>query len=218
LAEAERRAFRFLLVSTDEVFGFAQPDEQFDEQSRLSPNSPYAASKAAGEHFAQAFATTYGLPILTVNPSNNYGPRQLPEKMIPKMILAAAKGQPLPVYGDGLHQRDWMHVEDCCRALRHIFQSGQPGERYLIGADHCCTNLEVVETICDLVDHQRGDGENRRQLIELVADRPGHDRRYAVNASRLRRETAWKPQVDFATGLRETVRWYLEYPDWGAET
>jgi len=216
LAEAERREFRFLLVSTDEVFGSAQPDEKFNTQSPLSPHSPYAASKAAGEHFAHAFATTYGLPILIANPSNNYGPRQLPEKLIPKMILAAAAGRPLPVYGDGLHRRDWMHVEDCCRALRHIFKDGQPGERYLIGADHCCTNLEVVETICDLVDQQRDDRENRRRLIELVVDRPGHDRRYAVDATRLRQEMPWRPQIDFAAGLRETVRWYLEHPDWGA--
>lgn len=214
LEESDRRAFRFLLVSTDEVFGTAAADQVFDEQSPLAPNSPYAASKAAAEHLARAFANTHGLPMLTANPCNNYGPRQHPEKFIPKMILAAAHGQPLTVYGDGLHQRDWLHVEDCCRALREILRRGALGGRYLIGAGNVLLNLHVAETICDRLDEMLDNGRPRRRLIQHVADRPGHDRRYAVNDQRLRRETGWQPRISFSEGLRNTVRWYLDHPEW----
>jgi len=219
LEETQRRAFRFLQVSTDEVFGSAAANEKFDEESRLEPNSPYAASKAAGEHFVRAFSKTYGMPLTLVNPSNNYGPRQYPEKLIPKMILNAAQGLPLPLYGDGLHQRDWLHVEDCCDALLEIVSCRNPSERYLIGADNCLSNLQVVETICDLVDDLLAEGPllkgmSRRKLIESVSDRPGHDRRYAVDAQLLRNETNWYPRIGFEEGLRDTVRWYLDHPEW----
>jgi dTDP-glucose 4,6-dehydratase len=215
--DGERQAsFRFLNVSTDEVFGSAVANEFFTEHSPLAPNSPYAASKAAGEHFARAFAHTYGLPVITANPSNNYGSRQHPEKFIPKMILAAFRGEPLGVYGDGLHERDWLHVDDCCRALITILAEGIPGERYLVGANNCRSNLKVAEMICDMVDELLADHGNRRELITHVADRPGHDRRYALDASNLMVQTSWRPQMLFATGLRETVRWYAEHPDWVA--
>jgi dTDP-glucose 4,6-dehydratase len=214
LEETRRHAFRFLNVSTDEVFGAALPGERFTEQSPLRPNSPYAASKASAEHFARSFAHTFGLPVITANPSNNYGPRQHPEKLIPKMILAAAHGQLLELYGDGLQERDWLHVDDCCAALLEILESGSLGERYLVGADCCLSNLQVVELICDLVDAELNDGGGRRELIVYVADRLGHDRRYAVDASILRSETSWRPRVAFAAGLRETVRWYLQHPEW----
>lgn len=210
----DREAFRFLNVSTDEVFGTAQPGEQFTELSLLTPNSPYAASKAAGELLARSFGKTYGLPVVTANPSNNYGPRQHPEKLIPRMILAAVRGEPLPVFGDGLYERDWLHVEDCCRALLAILDQAQPEERYLVGANQCLQNLEVVATICDLVDEFLDDRLSRRELIGHVADRPGHDRRYAVDASALRSKTSWQPQVAFDLGLRETVGWYLNHSDW----
>jgi dTDP-glucose 4,6-dehydratase len=216
LGRDERERFRFLFVSTDEVFGSAGPGETFNAESPLKPNSPYAASKAAGEHFVHAFAHTYGLPTLVVNPTNNYGPRQLPEKLIPKMILAAARREPLPVYGDGLHQRDWIHVEDCCRALRAALRAGKPGQRYLVGAGNGRTNLSVVEQLCELADQQLADGGGRRALVRHVADRPGHDRRYAVDAGPLRRELGWTPQIEFGEGLRATVQWYLDSPAWTA--
>ena len=219
LDQSQRQAFRFLHVSTDEVFGSAAEEVKFDEQSLLSPNSPYAASKAAGEHFVRAFSKTYGMPITVVNPSNNYGPRQHPEKLIPKMILNAAQGLPLHVYSDGLHQRDWLHAEDCCDAMLTILRSTKQSERYLIGADNCLPNLQVVEMICDLVDKFMIDaplpqGISRRSLIESVNDRPGHDRRYAVDAQLLRREQNWQPRIGFEQGLRDTVQWYLEHPEW----
>ena len=213
LPEADRDRFRFLYVSTDEVFGSAGQDERFDEESPMNPSSPYAASKASGEQLAYAFAHTYGLPVLVVNPTNNYGPRQLPEKLIPKMILAAAAGRPLPVYGDGLHERDWLYVGDCCRAIRQVLHRGKPGRRYLVGADNGLANLQVVETICDLVDELQGP-ENRRQLIQHVEDRPGHDRRYAIDSQPARKELGWQPEVDFERGLKETVRWYLKNCQW----
>ncbi|MCH7753307.1 MAG: dTDP-glucose 4,6-dehydratase [Planctomycetes bacterium] len=211
---AGRARFRFLYVSTDEVFGSAGPEQAFDEQSPVSPNSPYAASKAAGEQLTGAFAHTYGLPTLVANPSNHYGPRQHPEKLIPKMILHAAAGEPLGVYGDGLHQRDWLHVEDGCRVLRAILRQGSPGERYLVGADNCQVNLAVVETICDLVDELLADNGQRRKLIAHVTDRLGHDRRYAVCANKVRETTGWQPTVSFSVGLRETVAWYLQHRQW----
>ncbi len=214
---ADRESFRFLYVSTDEVFGSADPEQVFDERSPVSPNSPYAASKAAGEQLAGAFARTYGLPTLVANPSNHYGPRQHPEKLIPKMILHAAAGKPLGIYGDGLHERDWLHVEDGCRALRAILRHGSPGERYLVGADNCQVNLAVVETICDLVDEQLADKGRRRKLIAHVTDRLGHDRRYAVCANKMRQTTGWQPTVSFSAGLRETVAWYLQHRQWVEE-
>lgn len=216
LSAAERHAFRFFYVSTDEVFGAAGLGKSFDELSPLAPNSPYAASKAAGEQLTQAFAHTYGLPTLVANPSNHYGPRQHPEKLIPKMILNAAAGKPLPVYGDGLQERDWIHVDDGCRALRAIVEVGQPGDRFVVGADNCQVNLRVVERLCELVDARLADNGNRRQLIRFVADRLGHDRRYAVNARRLRDVTDWRPSISFEAGLRATVAWYLDHPEWVA--
>jgi dTDP-glucose 4,6-dehydratase len=214
LGGEERERFRFLFVSTDEVFGSAAPTETFDAESRLRPNSPYAASKAAGEQLVHAFAHTYGLPTLVMNPTNNYGPRQMPEKLIPRMILAAARREPLPVYGDGLQERDWIHVQDCCRAIRAVLRAGKPGQRYLIGAGNCRTNLSVVEQICDLVDERLADGGGRRDLVRHVADRPGHDRRYAVDAGPVRRELDWAPQVSFEKGLPATVQWYLDNAAW----
>jgi dTDP-glucose 4,6-dehydratase len=217
LDAAARNSFRFLLASTDEVFGSAAKGEAFTANSPLEPNSPYAASKAAGEHLAHAFAHTYGLPVITVNPTNNYGPRQMHEKLIPRMILAAARREPLPLYGDGLHERDWLHVDDCCRAIRAALAGGLPGRRYLAGADNTLANHRVVEQICDLVDERLADGGDRRQLIRHVADRPGHDRRYAVDSSPLRQGLGWRPQVEFSRGLRDAVAWYLDNPQWVAE-
>jgi dTDP-glucose 4,6-dehydratase len=214
LAGEKQSSFRFLNVSTDEVFGSAAADELFTEHSSFAPNSPYAASKAAGEHFARAFAHTYGLPVMTANPSNNYGPRQHPEKFIPKMILAALNNRPLGLYGDGLHERDWIHVEDCCRALVAILESGEVGERYLVGAANCLPNIRVAEMICEGVDELLGDSRNRKELITRVADRPGHDRRYALDPALLRADISWRPQVQFSAGLRDTVRWYAEHTDW----
>jgi dTDP-glucose 4,6-dehydratase len=217
LVAGEQAKFRFLNVSTDEVFGSARTGEFFTEQSGFAPNSPYAASKAAAEHFARAFSRTYGLPVITVNPSNNYGPRQHPEKFIPKMILAALKGESLGVYGDGLHERDWLHVEDCCHALLTILGEGRVGTRYLVGAGNCLPNIRVAEAICDAVDELLGERGNRRELISHVMDRPGHDRRYALDSRFLLDETPWRPQVEFADGLRETVRWYATHLDWVAK-
>jgi len=217
LARDRRDQFRFLLVSTDEVFGSADDGQAFTESSPLAPNSPYAASKAAAEHLARAFHHTYGLPVVTINPTNNYGPRQLPEKLIPKLILAAARREPLPLYGDGLHQRDWLHVDDCCRAIRAVLQFGIVGQRYLAGAGNRFTNLEVAERICDLLDQRHGGAGRRRELITHVVDRPGHDRLYAVDSTPLRMELAWEPKMALAEGLAATVAWYLDHPEWTAE-
>ena len=214
LPDEERQNFRFLYVSTDEVFGSADGEEVFDERSPMAPNSPYAASKASAEHFVRAFSQTFGLPVLVANPSNNYGPRQHPEKLIPKMILTAMRGKPLPLYGDGLHQRDWLHVDDCCRALLEILAKGKPGDSFTIGGSTNFPNLQVVEMICDLVDEVLGDREQRRRLITRVADRLGHDRRYAVSSERLKAATGWQPEVPFADGLRNTIEWYLQNPRW----
>jgi dTDP-glucose 4,6-dehydratase len=216
LASGEREAFRFLLASTDEVFGSVEAGKEFTEHSPLLPNSPYAASKAAAEHLGRAFFHTYGLPVVTINPTNNYGPRQLPEKLIAKMILAAANGEPLPLYGDGLHERDWLHVEDCCEAIRAVVHRGVAGRRYLAGAGNGMPNIRVLEKICDLVDEHFADGGNRRGLIQHVADRPGHDRRYSADSTPLRQELGWRPRVTFDQGLRDTVAWYLSHADWNA--
>ena len=217
LEENDKRSFRFLHVSTDEVYGTLGPnDAAFSETTPYAPNSPYAASKAASDHLARAYFHTYGMPVLTTNCSNNYGPFQFPEKLIPLMILNALEGKPLPVYGDGKNVRDWLFVDDHCSAIRTVLQHGGPGETYNIGGNSERNNLDVVETICDLVDRLRPDAKigPRRKLITFVADRPGHDRRYAIDASKIDRELGWQPAVGFERGLRETVTWYLEHASW----
>ncbi len=217
LDAAGRQSFRFLHVSTDEVYGsLGAEDPSFCETTAYSPNSPYAASKAASDHLARAYYHTYGLPVLTTNCSNNYGPFQFPEKLIPLMILNALEGKPLPVYGDGRNVRDWLFVEDHCAAIRTVLQRGRVGETYNIGGNSERKNLDVVTTICDLVDELRPDGAlgSRRKLISFVADRPGHDRRYAIDASKISRELGWQPEAEFETGLRQTVAWYLEHSVW----
>jgi dTDP-glucose 4,6-dehydratase len=222
LEEAERSAFRFLHVSTDEVYGTLAPDDPaFSETTPYAPNSPYAASKAGSDHLARAYFHTFGLPVLTTNCSNNYGPYQFPEKLIPLMILNALEGKPLPVYGDGKNVRDWLFVEDHCAAIRTVLANGRPGETYNIGGSSERANIDVVGTICDLVDEMHpgetspGAGAaSRRELITYVKDRPGHDRRYAIDAGKIARELGWKPAEKFEGGLRKTVRWYLENPGW----
>jgi dTDP-glucose 4,6-dehydratase len=218
LTDAERSAFRFLHVSTDEVYGTLAPnDPAFSEATPYAPNSPYAASKAGSDHLARAYFHTFGLPVLTTNCSNNYGPYQFPEKLIPLMILNALEGKPLPVYGDGKNVRDWLFVEDHCAAIRTVLANGRPGETYNIGGNSERANIDVVGTICDLVDELRpgkAGASSRRKLITFVEDRPGHDRRYAIDASRIARELGWKPAEKFESGLRRTVRWYLENGAW----
>ncbi len=214
---AERANFRFLHVSTDEVYGSLGPDEAaFSETTAYSPNSPYAASKASSDHLVRAYQHTFGLPVLTTNCSNNYGPFQFPEKLIPLMILNALEGRPLPVYGDGKNVRDWLFVEDHCAAIRAVLERGRVGETYNIGGNSERANLDVVTAICDLVDEMRPPAGSapRRQLIKFVEDRPGHDRRYAIDASKIRRELGWRPAEKFESGLRKTVGWYLENSDW----
>jgi len=212
--EAER--FRFLHVSTDEVYGSLGPTGAFTETTAYAPNSPYAASKAAADHFVRAYHQTYGLPVLITNCSNNYGPYQFPEKLIPLMILKALEGKLLPVYGDGQNVRDWIFVEDHACALRTVLERGEPGEVYNIGGDCQRTNREVVEAICDAVDRYCPDLPHQpcRKLIRLVEDRPGHDRRYAIDTSKIRRNLDWQPQVAFESGLEQTVHWYLSNSDW----
>jgi dTDP-glucose 4,6-dehydratase len=217
LDEAGRAAFRFLHVSTDEVYGTLGPsDPAFSETTAYAPNSPYAASKAGSDHLARAYFHTFGLPVLTTNCSNNYGPFQFPEKLIPLMILNALEGKPLPVYGDGKNVRDWLFVEDHCSAIRRVIESGRPGETYNIGGNSERANIDVVTTICDLVDEMRPDvgAAPRRGLITYVQDRPGHDRRYAIDARKITSELGWKPAEQFESGLRKTVRWYLENSEW----
>jgi dTDP-glucose 4,6-dehydratase len=216
LSPAGRASFRFLHVSTDEVFGSLGPGGKFTESTPYAPNSPYSASKAAADHFVRAFHHTYQLPTLTTNCSNNYGPYQFPEKLIPLMILHALEGKPLPVYGDGGNIRDWLYVEDHCRAILRVLDAGTPGEVYNVGGDSERTNLQVVHAICDLVDEFRPGLSHSpcRTLIKFVADRPGHDRRYAIDASKIHRELGWKPEENFESGIRRTVRWYLDNPRW----
>jgi len=216
LPEAEAAAFRFLHVSTDEVYGSLGPAGKFTESTQYAPNSPYSASKASSDHFVRAYHHTYGLPVLITNCSNNYGPYQFPEKLIPLMILNALEGKPLPVYGDGRQVRDWLFVEDHCRAIRAVLERGTPGEVYNIGGDCERTNLEVVRTICALVDALRPGLPHApcSSLITFVADRPGHDRRYAIDAGKIRGQLGWKPLETFESGLRRTVQWYLDHPDW----
>jgi dTDP-glucose 4,6-dehydratase len=217
LDECGRAAFRFLHVSTDEVYGTLGPnDPAFSETTPYAPNSPYAASKAGSDHLARAYFHTFKLPVLTTNCSNNYGPFQFPEKLIPLVILNALESKPLPVYGDGKNVRDWLFVEDHCAAIRGVLESGRPGETYNIGGNSERANIDVVTAICDLVDEMRPRAEagQRRELITYVQDRPGHDRRYAIDASKITRELNWKPAEQFEGGLRKTVRWYLENSAW----
>ena len=214
-AEA-RQAFRFLHVSTDEVYGSLGPTGKFTETTRYQPNSPYSASKASSDHLVRAYFHTYGLPVLTTNCSNNYGPYQFPEKLIPLIIQNALAGKPLPVYGAGANIRDWLYVEDHCRAIERVLEAGTPGEVYNIGGNNEKTNLEVVHTLCDLLDELRPDSPHRphRNLITFVADRPGHDQRYAIDATKIKSELGWEPLETFETGLRKTVRWYLDNQAW----
>ena len=216
LQDEERNRFRFLHVSTDEVYGSLGPkDPPFCETTPYAPNSPYAASKAASDHLVRAYHHTYGLPTLTTNCSNNYGPFQFPEKLIPLMILNARDGKPLPVYGDGKNVRDWLFVEDHCAAIATVLRRGRAGEAYNIGGWNEKPNIEIVETVCDLVDEiAPRSGESRRSLITFVKDRPGHDRRYAMDARKIDRELGWKPKATFESGIRKTVRWYLENEEW----
>jgi len=222
---ADRKsAFRFLHVSTDEVFGSLGPEGQFTETTPYAPNSPYSASKASSDHFVRAYHHTYGLPTVITNCSNNYGPYQFPEKMIPLMILNAISGKPLPVYGQGTNVRDWIYVEDHCRALQAAFEKGRVGETYAVGADNEQMNLNLVHQICSLLDEIAPVDENPAtrerglkayaDLIRFVTDRPGHDQRYAIDATKVRRELAWSPREDFQSGLRKTVEWYLSNPKW----
>jgi dTDP-glucose 4,6-dehydratase len=216
LRDEERNRFRFLHVSTDEVYGSLGPnDPPFSETTQYAPNSPYAASKAASDHLVRAYHHTYGLPTLTTNCSNNYGPFQFPEKLIPLMILNARDGKPLPVYGDGKNVRDWLFVEDHCAAIATVLRGGKPGDAYNIGGWNEKPNIEIVETVCDLVDEMAPrSGGSRRSLITFVKDRPGHDRRYAMDARKIDRELGWKPKATFESGIRKTVRWYLENEEW----
>jgi dTDP-glucose 4,6-dehydratase len=215
---AERAGFRFLHVSTDEVYGSLGPtDPPFAETKAYEPNSPYSASKAASDHLVRAWHHTYGLPVLTTNCSNNYGPYQFPEKLIPLVIANALTGRPLPIYGDGLNVRDWLYVGDHCAAIREVLARGRPGEVYNVGGWNEMPNIEIVRTICALLDELRPDpaGPHER-LITYVQDRPGHDRRYAIDARKIERELGWRPAETFASGIRKTVIWYLANQDWVA--
>ncbi len=216
LDQARRAAFRFLHVSTDEVYGSLGETGRFTETTPYAPNSPYSASKAASDHLVRAFHHTYGLPVLTTNCSNNYGPYHFPEKLIPLVIARALAGEPLPVYGDGRQVRDWLYVGDHCAAIRAVLEKGRVGETYNVGGNAEKQNLEVVETICRLLDQRRprADGQPRASQIAFVADRPGHDRRYAIDASKLRDELGWEPEYTFERGIAETVDWYLDNQDW----
>ena len=219
LPEADKAAFRFLHVSTDEVYGSLAPDEPaFTESHRTEPNSPYSASKAASDHLVRAWHHTHGLPVLTTNCSNNYGPFHFPEKLIPLMIVNALAGKALPVYGDGMQVRDWLYVKDHCSAIRRVLEAGRVGEIYNVGGWNEKPNIEIVHTICALLDElrPRADGASYTTQITHVKDRPGHDRRYAIDARKLEAELGWKPAETFETGIRKTVQWYLDHPDWVA--
>ena len=209
-----RDAFRFVHVSTDEVYGSLGATGLFSETTPYEPSSPYSASKAAADHLAGAWFRTYGLPVIVSNCSNNYGPYHFPEKLIPLMILNGLEEKPLPVYGDGSNVRDWLYVEDHVRALHLILEKGRPGEKYNVGGRNERTNLEVVERICDTLDALAPGAASRRRLITFVPDRPGHDRRYAIDATKLERELGWRAAENFETGLEKTVRWYLHHRDW----
>ena len=218
---AERGDFRFLHVSTDEVYGTLGSDGLFSEDTPYAPNSPYAASKASADHLVRAYFHTYGLPVLITNCSNNYGPYQFPEKLIPLMFLNAAQGRPLPIYGDGGNVRDWLHVDDHCEGIVRVLAEGRPGEKYNIGGGNERTNLQIVDRLCDALEellpsssNPALNGRTYRDLKSFVPDRPGHDRRYAIDASKIARELGWKPRRTFEEGLRDTARWYLEHRDW----
>jgi dTDP-glucose 4,6-dehydratase len=217
LADAEKTAFRFLHVSTDEVYGsLSKDDPAFAETNRYEPNSPYSASKAASDHLVRAWHHTYGLPVLTTNCSNNYGPYHFPEKLIPLMIVNALAGKPLPVYGDGMQIRDWLYVKDHCSAIRRVLEAGRLGETYNVGGWNEKPNIEIVHTVCALLDELRpkADGSGYASQITYVTDRPGHDRRYAIDARKLEAELGWKPAETFETGIRKTVQWYLDHAQW----
>ena len=216
LPEAEQSRFRFLHVSTDEVYGSLGPTGKFTETTPYQPNSPYSASKASSDHLVRAYFHTYGMPVLTTNCSNNYGPYQFPEKLIPLIIHNALNGKPLPVYGTGANIRDWLFVEDHCSAIERVLEAGTPGEVYNIGGNNEKTNLDVVHAICDLLDEFKPDAAigPRRNLITFVADRPGHDQRYAIDATKIKTQLGWEPEQTFETGLRRTVRWYLDNQEW----
>ena len=219
LAGPAKSAFRFLHVSTDEVYGsLAKNDPAFTERNPHEPNSPYSASKAASDHLVRAWHHTYGLPVLTTNCSNNYGPYHFPEKLIPLMIVNALAGKPLPVYGDGQQIRDWLYVKDHCSAIRRVLEAGRVGETYNVGGWNEKANIDIVQTVCALLDElqPRADGQPYAGQITYVADRPGHDRRYAIDASKIERELGWKPAETFDTGIAKTVRWYLDNPQWVA--
>ena len=217
LPEVEKQQFRFLHVSTDEVYGSLSPtDPAFTETKPYEPNSPYSASKAASDHLVRAWHHTYGLPVLTTNCSNNYGPYHFPEKLIPLVILNALAGKPLPIYGDGQQVRDWLYVKDHCSAIRRVLEAGKLGETYNVGGWNEKPNLDVVNTICSILDELRtkSDGSSYASQITYVNDRPGHDRRYAIDATKLERELGWKPAETFDTGIRKTVQWYLDNQEW----
>jgi len=217
LPEDQKTAFRFLHVSTDEVYGsLTKEDPPFSETNQYEPNSPYSASKAASDHLVRAWHHTYGLPVLTTNCSNNYGPYHFPEKLIPLCILNALNGKPLPIYGDGQQIRDWLYVKDHCSAIRRVLEAGQLGETYNVGGWNEKANLDVVNTLCTILDElqPRADGQSYKTQITFVQDRPGHDRRYAIDARKLEKELGWKPQETFDTGIRKTVQWYLDNQEW----
>jgi dTDP-glucose 4,6-dehydratase len=210
-----KRNFRFLHVSTDEVYGSLQAgDAPFTERTAYAPNSPYSASKAASDHLVRAYHHTYGLPVITTNCSNNYGPYQFPEKLIPLVILNALAGKPLPVYGDGMNVRDWLYVVDHCSAIRLALARGRLGETYNIGGDNERTNIDVVRTVCMILDALKPQAKSYASLITFVTDRPGHDRRYAIDATKSRTELGWRAAETFESGIAKTVRWYLDHPDW----
>jgi len=213
----QKAAFRFLHVSTDEVYGsLSKTDPAFTEENKYEPNSPYSASKAASDHLVRAWHHTYGLPVLTTNCSNNYGPFHFPEKLIPLMIVNALAGKPLPVYGDGMQVRDWLYVKDHCSAIRRVLEAGKLGETYNVGGWNEKPNIEIVNTVCALLDELRpkADGKPYKEQITYVTDRPGHDRRYAIDARKLEAELGWKPAETFDTGIRKTVEWYLANSEW----
>jgi len=219
LGDADKAAFRFLHVSTDEVYGTLGPDDApFTETTPFAPNSPYSASKASSDHLVRAYHHTYGIPVLTTNCSNNYGPYHFPEKLIPLVIVNALQGKPLPIYGDGRQVRDWLFVKDHCSAIRRVLEAGKPGETYNVGGWNEMANIEIVQKVCALLDEfrPRADGKPYNEQITYVKDRPGHDRRYAIDARKIHTELGWKPVETFESGIRKTVQWYLDNPEWVA--
>ena len=217
LINNKKEEFRFLHISTDEVYGsLSSKEKAFDEEHRYEPNSPYSASKAAGDHLIRAYHNTYGLPVLTTNCSNNYGPYQFPEKLIPLIIINALTNKPLPIYGDGQQIRDWIYVKDHCDAIRRVLEAGTPGETYNIGGWNEKPNIDIVHTICSLLDtlSPQVDGKHYNEQITFVTDRPGHDRRYAINSNKIKRDLGWKPAETFETGIHKTVQWYLDNQTW----